>query len=88
MGARRQQIRRAFLLELGVIGAVSGAMAALGALMIGWALANFVFEIHLDFSWWVFIDGVAGGIFICVLGGLGMQRKVANTSVSKIFREL
>ena len=88
MGARRHQIRRAFLLELGVIGAVSGAMAAFGALIIGWVLANFVFEIHLDFSWWVIVDGVVGGIFICILGGFDMQRKVANISASEILREL
>ena len=88
MGARRHQIRRAFLLELGVIGAVSGAMAAFGALIIGWVLANFVFEIHLDFSWWVIVDGVIGGIFICILGGFDMQRKVANISASEILREL
>jgi putative ABC transport system permease protein len=88
MGARRQQIARAFLLELAVIGLVSGIMAAIGASMIGWALARFVFEIHLEFSWWALVSGGVGGMIICVLAGWKMQRTVAKVSVIDILREL
>lgn len=88
MGARRQQIARAFLLELAVIGLVSGIMAAIGASMIGWALARFVFEIHLEFSWWALVSGSVGGMIICVLAGWKMQRTVAKVPVIDILREL
>lgn len=88
MGARRHQISRAFILELGVIGLIAGLMAAIGALMIGWALASFVFEIYLGFSWLVMAGGVIGGVLICILGGWGMQRKITHTSASDMLRAL
>ena len=88
MGARRHQIRRAFLFELGVIGFISGAMAALGAFLIGQALASFIFEMNLEFSWWMMGEGVVGGVLICILVGLSLQKKIANTPASDILREL
>lgn len=88
MGARRHQIQRALILELGVIGFIAGFVAAIGALIIAWALASFVFEIHLGFSWSVMVGGVVGGVLICILGGLGMQRKIAHIPASAMLREL
>ena len=88
MGARRHQIQYALIFELGVIGFIAGLMAAIGALMIAWALASFVFEIHLGFSWSVMVGGVIGGVFICILGGLGMQRKITHIPASAMLREL
>ena len=88
MGARREQIARAFLMELAVIGCISGVMAAIGAFVVGWSLANFVFDIHLNFSWRLLIDGGVGGMVICVLAGWKMQRTIATVPVINILREL
>jgi putative ABC transport system permease protein len=76
------------LFELGVIGFISGAMAALGAFLIGQALASFIFEMNLEFSWWMMGEGVVGGVLICILVGLSLQKKIANTPASDILREL
>ena len=86
LGASQAQIRRAFYTELTVIGFISGLMASLGAIGVGWALATHVFEFNLPIPWIVIIYGVVFGVSACVLGGLWLQRKISHTSASEVLR--
>jgi putative ABC transport system permease protein len=86
LGASQAQIRRAFYTELTVIGFISGLMASLGAIGVGWALATHVFEFNLPIPWIVIIYGVVFGVSVCVLGGLWLQRKISHTSASEVLR--
>lgn len=47
LGARQAQLRRALLVEFGILGGVAGLLAALGASLLSWSLARFVF--HMDY---------------------------------------
>jgi putative ABC transport system permease protein len=88
LGASQAQIRRAFYTELTVIGFISGLMASLGAIAVGWALATHVFEFNLPIPWIVIVYGVVFGVSACVLGGLWLQRKISHTSASEVLRSV
>jgi len=88
LGASQSQMSRAFYTELLAIGLTAGLLASLGALGIGWALAQFVFDVPLKPSWIILFYGAALGGLVCVLGGIWLQRKMANTSANEILREV
>lgn len=86
LGASQKQIGRAFYTELTVIGFISGFLASIGAIGVGWALAEYVFEFNLPIPWVVILYGVVFGVVACVLGGLYLQRKIAHASASDVLR--
>ncbi len=88
LGASQSQMSRAFYTELLAIGLTAGLLASLGALGIGWALAQFVFDVPLKPSWMILFYGATIGGLVCVLGGIWLQRKMANTSANEILREV
>lgn len=74
LGASREQLARAQRAELILVGALSGAMATIGAAAVGWALARFVFDFDFVVHPWVPVAGVGGGIVAALLGGwIGMR---------------
>ena len=87
LGATNAQLRRAFYTELAAIGSIAGGLAASGALVIGWALARFVFELQLKPSWIILFYGMLLGTTVCLLGGVWLQRKMTNSSATEILRE-
>ena len=87
LGATNVQLRRAFYTELAAIGLIAGGLAASGALVIGWALAHFVFELQLNPSWIILFYGMLLGITVCMLGGVWLQRKMTKSSANEILRE-
>jgi putative ABC transport system permease protein len=53
LGARREQLRRALLAEFAAIGALSGLIAALGAIAIGQFLASEAFHFAVAINFWL-----------------------------------
>jgi len=88
LGASKTQIQQSFFTELLAIGFIAGALASVGAIAVGWSLAQFVFEITFPIPWMVFIYGTIFGVAICSLGGLWLQRKVSNTSSLEVLRQI
>ncbi|MEY3950628.1 MAG: hypothetical protein RJB21_386 [Pseudomonadota bacterium] len=88
LGASGAQIQKSFFTELLVIGFISGALAAGGAILVGWGLAEFIFEISFPIPWIVFLYGTIFGVLICCIGGLWLQRKISKTSSLEVLRQI
>jgi putative ABC transport system permease protein len=71
-------VRAVQLAEFVVVGALSGFMAAAGAQMIGWLLAQRVFDFHLTPNPWMLLVGVAAGLACSLAGGWWSLRNVLN----------
>ncbi len=79
LGARRQQLRQALLVELGVSGGLAGLLAALGALALGQLLAGRVFQLELAPALWLPPVAMLGGAGLAVgVGWLAVRRLLAT----------
>ena len=75
LGARREQLRAALLVELAAIGGLAGLIAALGAAGVGQLLARQVFQIEPAFSLTSPLLAAAGcAVATTFAGWLGMRR--------------
>lgn len=75
LGARRQQLRQALLVELAVIGGLAGLLAALGASALGQLIAARVFELELPLALWLPPAAMLGGAGLAVgVGWLAIRR--------------
>lgn len=79
LGATRQQLAHAQWLELGLIGAAAGGLAAFAASVLGWVLARYVFQFALFPGLWVWGAGIAGGVLAALVGGHAGLRGVLNS---------
>jgi putative ABC transport system permease protein len=85
LGASHRQIRSVQIAEFVVVGALAGAMAAVGAQTIGWQLATRVFEFHLDWNPWLVPVGAAAGIACAALGGwLGLRKVLRRPALQSL----
>lgn len=75
LGARREQLRQALLVELAAVGSLAGLIAALGAAGLGQLLARQVFQIEPAFSLSSPLIVAAGcALATSFAGWLGMRR--------------
>lgn len=75
LGAQRTQLLRAMLAELAIVGALAGLLAALGAMLLGMAIARQVFELALVPN--VALPPLAmlgGAMLVTAIGWLAMRR--------------
>ncbi len=88
LGASRVQLARANLAEFAVIGALAGVIAAAGANVLGYVLAQRVINVGYGFSASVWVIGVVCSIVgITVAGYLG-TRQVLRVSPLRVLRQL
>ena len=79
LGAQRQQLGRALLIELAVIGALSGLFAAIGALVLGGLVSRQVFQLELAYNAWLPVAAAIGGALMTMaIGWLGVRRLLAT----------
>lgn len=78
LGATKSQLQRAQWIELAMIGALSGILAATSASLIAWLLAHFVFEFNWVFKWEIWGIGVLLGEICAFLGGWLGLRNILN----------
>lgn len=69
LGASGRQLAAALRIELLVLGAMAGLLAAFGAVAIAWVLAEQVFDFTLTLSWWPWAVGMAIGMLASTIGG-------------------
>lgn len=79
LGASRTQLQRAQLFELAATGALAGALAALGAMGVGWVLAEQVFQFDYTPRWVALPVAVAAGAALSVLAGWFSLRRVIDS---------
>jgi putative ABC transport system permease protein len=87
LGASGALVRQTQIAEFLIVGGLAGFMAGAGALSIGWALANYVFEFPYQFNAWVILAGVAAGMLCACLGGWAGLREVLRQPALATLRE-
>jgi len=88
LGATRSQLNSALLLELLILGALAGLLAAAGATATAWVLAHLVFDFPMRWSAWPWLAGVAGGMAAFLAGGRLALHGVLRTPPLVVLREL
>ncbi len=79
LGATRKQLSQAQWVEFLLVGSLAGALAACGALAIGWALATFAFKFAWTFSPVVIGAGIVVGAVCALIGGwLGLRNVLSQ----------
>jgi putative ABC transport system permease protein len=88
LGATSRQLRAVQAGEFIVIGAVAGLVAAIGATVVGWALAHQVLHIPYTISPAVWVIGLLSGMLTVTLAGLAGTRRLLGTAPMTVFRSL
>ncbi len=86
LGASRGRIRRHVVAEFGSLGAIAGALAGLGASVIGWAITQRAFDLPYAFNPWLLVIGVGGGALGIALAGLMTTRRLVDESPMGVLR--
>ena len=79
LGALRGQLRRAMAVELAVIGACAGLIAALAAAAVGWVIATRAFDLSLHFDPWPILLAPLAGAALTLLVGWMLARRLLAT---------
>ena len=86
LGASRRQVRSGLLLELATIGALAGALAALGAELLAWAVSRYLLELPWNWSLTPLAIGSLGCAALCVVGTLPWMRRILATPPAQVLR--
>ena len=86
LGAARPLLVKARRIEFGLLGTVSGLLAALGCELITWALYRYAFDLHWAPHPWLLMLPVAGAALVGGAGVLGTRRAL-NASPLSVLRE-
>jgi putative ABC transport system permease protein len=85
LGARRAQVWQGLVAEFGILGVLAGAIAALAASLVGFVLAERIFELPYHFSPSLWIIGmVGGGVGVGVAGLLGTRHIVRQPPLATL----
>ncbi len=87
LGASGAYIRKLHLSEFAILGALSGLLAAFGAVLLGWVLARFVLEIPYQLNPMVWLIGVFGGMAVVMLAAWLTTRRLTELPPLVILRE-
>ena len=87
LGAGNQLLRQVQTAELLGVGALSGALAAVVAMAMGWGLARYVFEFSWQASPWVLLLGIAVGAVLAWGAGWWGLREVLRRPVVQTLRQ-
>ena len=86
VGARSSLLRQVQRAELAGVGMLAGVLASIVAIIVGWALARFVFEFAWTASLWVPVAGGLLGAVLALAAGWWGLRSVLNTPVVATLR--
>jgi len=88
LGASQRQLQAAQIAEFLLLGALAGLIAAAGATVTGWALADRVFSVRFDPDPLIWLYGIVGGAAAVTLAGwLGTRATVRQPPLA-ILRQL
>jgi putative ABC transport system permease protein len=87
LGATRRQLAQAQRIEFVLVGGLAGLLAASGAALLGWALANYQFKFPWSFEPGVWLAGLVVGIVCALAGGWLGLRSVLRQPPLQTLRE-
>jgi len=87
VGAQSRLLRQVQRAELAGVGLLAGLLASLAALVVGWALAHFVFEFAWSVSLWVPVAGALAGAALALAAGWWGLRDVLRRPVVETLRK-
>ncbi len=87
LGGSRRQLARATLIEFGSLGLTAGLVASVAALIIGWALAERVFQMPYTPSWEFLLLGAVGAVVLITGVGWWGSRPVTRTPPMRVLRK-
>ena len=79
LGASRNTVLQGVAAEFSALGFLSGTLAAFGATVVGWALANRLFSLQFAIDPWVWVLGLVCGTILVGASGTLATRRVVNT---------
>ena len=86
LGAERKLLVKARRIEFGLLGAVSGLLAALGTELVTWVLYRYAFDLAWHPHPWLLLLPVIGGVLIGAAGVFGTRRALNATPLA-VLRE-
>jgi putative ABC transport system permease protein len=87
LGASVGQVRAQFLIQLLVLGMVSGLLASAGAALIAWALAHFVLDIAVTVSWILVPYALVLACGVSLASGYRAWQQVAKVPAVRLLQE-
>ena len=87
LGATRRQLSTAQWIEFALVGGLAGLLAATGAAVTGWVLAEQVFNFEWRFSGMVWLAGIGVGAACAFIGGWVGLRNVLRHPPLQTLRE-
>jgi len=79
LGARREQLTRAWAAEFMILGGLAGLFASAGASLLGYAVGSHVLHLSYSFNPWVWVIGtIVGVIGVLVAGMIGTHRTLST----------
>lgn len=82
LGAHRQQMQRAWAVEFAILGGLAGILAAAGASMLGYVIAEQVLHFDYRFDPWIWLVATPlGAVTVLVAGLLGTRAALSTPPV-------
>ncbi len=79
LGAKRQQMIRAWAAEFAILGGLAGLFAAAGASMLGYVIGNYVLHLTYVFNPWIWLTGfLVGAIGVTMAGLIGTHATLSS----------
>ena len=88
LGATHALMARVQRVELAVVGALGGLLAAVASLAIAWGLAENVFEFAWTAPWWWPVPGAVVGALLALAAGWWTLRGVSRRPVVATLRQV
>jgi len=79
LGAKREQLSRAWAAEFAILGGLAGLFASAGASMLGYVIGHHVLHLDYTFNHWIWLIGTVAGVFGVVVAGLLGTRSALST---------
>lgn len=88
LGAHRRQLQRAWAVEFALLGGLAGLLAAVGASILGYVIAEHILHFEYRFNPWIGLIATSLGAFIVLVAGLLGTRAALSTPPISTLRKL